>query len=84
MTALVNAARAIVASEQDEWELPAAEWDAETLERHGILRQARAVLMAVLPTLKRSNCVVGDWLEDDEGQWVEYDDLAAILNEEPK
>lgn len=60
MTALVNAARAIVAAEQDEWELPADEWDYETLERHGRLRQARAVLMAVR-TLDAGSDVQAVW-----------------------
>ena len=46
-TILEKAARAAVTAEQDEWDLPAEEWDFETLERHGLIKIARAVLMAV-------------------------------------
>lgn len=44
---LEKAARAAVTAEQDQWDLPAEEWDFETLERHGLIKIARAVLMAV-------------------------------------
>ena len=46
-TMLEKAARAAVTAEQDQWDLPAEEWDFETLERHGLIKIARAVLMAV-------------------------------------
>lgn len=47
MTPLERAARAVVAAEQGQWDLPAEEWDRDTLERHGIIKIARAVLMSV-------------------------------------
>lgn len=46
-TMLERAARAVIEAEQDQWDLPAAEWDMKALEVHGALSIARAVLMAV-------------------------------------
>lgn len=46
-TMLERAARAMIAAEQDQWDLPAEQWDFTTLEVHGLVNLARAVLMAV-------------------------------------
>ncbi len=42
---------------------------------------ARAVLMAVLPTLKRHDCDQAGSYLDDRGDFVLYADLEAILGE---
>jgi hypothetical protein len=74
MTAIEKAARAVEAVVK--------------LEESDLYEVARAVLMAVLPTMDRWE--VGtrydpDLVEvSDEGEWVRYDDIQAILNEEPK
>ena len=66
--ALERAARAIVAAEQDQWDLPAEEWDMETLERHGLIKIARAVLMAVRePTPKMINATWNHPVDRDGG-----------------
>ena len=56
-TMLERAARAAIEAEQDQWDLPAGEWDMKALEVHGALSIARAVLMAVREP-------------DDEVYWV--------------
>jgi hypothetical protein len=47
ITMIEKMARAMVAAEQEQWDLPAAEWDRETLERHGLINLARAALEAI-------------------------------------
>jgi hypothetical protein len=42
---------------------------------------ARAVLMAVIPTLKRYDSDQAGQYEDERGDYVLFDDLDAILNE---
>jgi hypothetical protein len=46
-TMIEKMARAMVAAEQEQWDLPAAEWDRETLELHGLINLARAALEAI-------------------------------------
>lgn len=81
MSMIEKAARAMVAAEQDQWDLPAAEWDRETLERHGIIGLARAVLMAVRePGTKavRAGCVEienAEELETDDPRWGDGYDI---------
>lgn len=52
---------------------PIYDWDAEKI--------ARAVLMAVLPTLERYDSDHAGEYQDERGDYVLYADLQAILND---
>lgn len=96
-TMLERAARAMVLAEQDQWDLPAEEWDRETLEAHGLINLVRSVLMAVREpddSVRRS-LAGGDYTtsqrdRDDSYEYVSEKNVAdfcrdmidAILNED--
>ena len=44
---LEKIARAMVAAEKDEWDLPAEKWSVQALEDHGLMGLARIALLAM-------------------------------------
>lgn len=97
-TMLERAARAVIEAEQDQWDLPAAEWDMKALEVHGALSIARAVLMAIrdgspeifstmesaLPLWPSSHCDNRKELAQSANQPRVRAMIDAILNETPE
>ena len=80
-TMLERAARAVIEADQDQWDLPAAEWDMKALEVHGALSIAHAVLMAVRePDMKM---IIATNLCDDISESFTAM-IDAILNETPE
>lgn len=80
MTTLEKAARA--AYDSYATVLPVTQpWEGVAPEQRELaFLQARAVLLAVLPELKRySECDSPGMVSDDQGDYVLYDDLTAIL-----
>lgn len=73
MTALERAARAAFTADRCVWPIEDVLEDYKTI--------ARAVLMAVIPTLKRYDSDQAGRYEDERCDYVLFDDLDAILNE---
>lgn len=73
--------RAIKAAEQEIDKVEMVLTNPVTLRRMQAERVVRAVLMAVLPTLKRYDSDYAGQYKDERGDYVLYADLQAILND---